>query len=951
MTRRFAQFLLIGILGTFTFLPLTTSGQAQVPDVATTEFKLENGLKVILRQDRSVPRVNVIVAYHVGSKNERPGRTGFAHFFEHMMFRGTRHVPNYDKPLQEAGSSSNAFTSEDVTVYFETVPSNFLERAIYLEADRLAWLPTALDQNKFDTEREVVKNERRQSYENVPYGLAEETILASLYPAGHPYRWSVIGSMSDLSKATLEDLKQFFAEFYHPANATVCLVGDFDTDHAKALIEKYFSSIQAGPKPKSITPPIVVAKKTNVELVDQVSVPRIYWVWPAVNENADDAPALEMLGLILSSGDASRLHERLVINDQSATSVRLGFNGSELDGFLQMTATVAPGRSVEELEKSVSEELEKLRSQGPDPRELERMKAQYELAAFSPLEDPQSLGFALAMGAAQYGDSKQFRKDIQRVLAVTPKQVHEAAQKYLVPDKLRVIVRPAKPGEEKTPAVTGVGPLATAQTEPTFEFRTPSESSVKWQLMPGPTSRPAYDPPVFTKRTLKNGTELWHSRRDTPLVHLQFEFQQGTLNDPAGLEGLATLTGLMMDKGTATKTNRELTEAFELLGSSPGISIGPDQSSISLTLLPRNLKPALTLITEIITQPRLAQEELDRQKSLMQASLKRGPDSPAYLAGRAFNKMLYGSQSRFGHPSDGFMHSIEKIRRENVLAFFQSLTRPEGTRAFVVGNMTTDEAAELIESVMTKWETAPSTQLNSEVKRPAELTSAQSGTVYLVDKPGAVQSVIRLGRRWKSRLDNSTYLPGQVGNYTLGGDFLSRLNQNLRERNGYSYGAGSGFGYIRGGDRWQVSTSVRADVTGDALREIFNELDGLTAKGTMPLTDQDLDLARDALIQSFPEGFGTPNGVLSAMQALAEYELDRSEWTSFMERVGSVSNQTTRSVMAELVDPTRLVVVIAGDRKTVEPQLIKAGFKTVVVIPVSELTDAVKSETKTGTPK
>lgn len=912
----------------------------QVPDVETTEFSLANGLKVILRQDKSVPRVNVIVAFHVGSKNESAGRTGFAHFFEHMMFRGTKHVPNYDKPLQEAGATSNAFTSEDMTVYFETVPSNFLERALYLEADRLAWLPTALDQSKFDTEREVVKNERRQSYENVPYGLAEETILANLYPAGHPYRWSVIGSMGDLSKSTLADLKQFFGEFYHPSNATLCLVGDFDPKQAEGLIRKYFTPIKPGPKPQKLAPPEVKPLAKKVVLLDQVAQPRLYWVWPAVNENASDAPALELLGQILSSGEASRLHERLVVKDQSATSVSLGLNGSEVDGFMQLTATVAPSHTIDELEAAITDELSKIRKDAPSQREIERMKAQYELSAFQPLEDPQSLGFALAMGSAQYDNSKHFRTEIQRVLAVTADQVHAVAQKYLLDQKLVLVVEPAKKGEEKTPAVTGVGPIGSRESAP-IQMREPAKSDVDWSIMPGPTDRQNFDPPTFEKRKLSNGLELWHSKRDTPLVHLEILIKGGTLDDPLGQEGLAQLSGRLLDKGTKQKTNRELTEAFELLGTTPQVAIGPDQSSVSMTLLPRSTKPALKLVSEVFREPRLESEEFDRQKRLMMASLQRGPDSPSYLAGRAYNKLLFGDKSRFGHPADGTVAALNQIKLADTAAFLQQLTDPAKGQIFIVGSMTIDEAVETVETALGDWKTLDIKRVEHP-KRPTENRSGQAGVVYLVDKPGAVQSVIRVGRRWKSRMDATTYLPGQMGNYTLGGDFLSRLNQNLRERNGYSYGAGSSFGYIPGGDRWSVGTSVRADVTGAALKEIFIELDGLAKNGVKPLTEQDLGLARDALIQNFPESFATPGSVLSAMQELAEYGLGRDEWTTYLDRVTKISDDSVKQVLSEIVDRNQQLIVIAGDRKSLEPQLQAAGFTKIVVVPLKEITDVVK---------
>jgi len=282
------------------------------PKLEIESYRLPNGLKVALHRDASVPRVVVCVAYHVGSKNERAGRTGFAHFFEHMMFRGTKNVPNYDIPLQETGAQSNAFTTEDMTIYFETVSSEYLERALYLEAERLAFLPSALDQAKFDTEREVVKNERRQDVDNVPYGLVEETLLARVFPKGHPYSWSVIGSMKDLNAASLDDLRSFFAEFYHPANATLCLAGDFDPTRAKDLIARYFGPLSAGPRPSSVHAQPVAARSAQAELADEVKLPRIHWSWPTVADDHPDSPALDMLATVLAGGETSRLHKTLV---------------------------------------------------------------------------------------------------------------------------------------------------------------------------------------------------------------------------------------------------------------------------------------------------------------------------------------------------------------------------------------------------------------------------------------------------------------------------------------------------------------------------------------------------------------------------------------------------------------------------------------------------------------
>ena len=306
------------------------------PKLEIESYKLPNGLKVALHRDASVPRVTVCVAYHVGSKNERAGRTGFAHFFEHMMFRGTKNVPNYDIPLQETGAQSNAFTSEDMTVYFETVSTEYLERALYLEAERLAFLPSALEQSKFDTEREVVKNERRQSVDNVPYGLVEETLLANVFPKGHPYSWSVIGSMKDLNAASLDDLKAFFAEFYHPANATLCLVGDFDPAAARRLIARYFGPLAAGVRPAKVKAKEAAVKSRHLELADQVNLPRIHWAWETVADDHPDAPALDLLAIVLAGGETSRLYKSLVRDLRLAKDVSADNDTKEIAGLFTL---------------------------------------------------------------------------------------------------------------------------------------------------------------------------------------------------------------------------------------------------------------------------------------------------------------------------------------------------------------------------------------------------------------------------------------------------------------------------------------------------------------------------------------------------------------------------------------------------------------------------------------
>ena len=565
--------------------------KSPIPDLPIESYVLPNGLKVVLHRDPSVPRVTVCVAYHVGSKNESAGRTGFAHFFEHMMFRGTKNVPNYDIPLQETGAQSNAFTSEDLTVYFETVPASFLDRALYLEAERLAYLPTALEQEKFATEREVVKNERRQSVDNVPYGLSEESILAKAFPKGHPYSWSVIGSMKDLDAATLNDLTRFFVEFYHPGNASLCLAGDFDPAQAKASIARYFGPIPAGPHVKPVvadTPPL----KRTITLAekDKVTLPRIYYAWPTVGEDDPDAPALDLLAAVLTDGESARFHKALVREARVANDVDASSDTKEVAGLFTVDATAADGKTLDELTAALDTALADLARNPPVANELTRALAKFETSTFGGLTSPLRRAVTLSTNFVKKGDPTYYRKDLARYYKVTPADLARVAKKYLTPDKVVLSIVPAKPGEPKG-APEQVGPLPGPVAEGAVTPRVPKDGP-DWSTLPGPAAAPEWHAPKYVRKTLSNGMELWVVPWKTlPIVQASLLIPVGTADDPAGKAGLATLTASLLDKGTRSKTDTELAEAFEELGVTISTGASVDTTSVGFSVLARNLKP------------------------------------------------------------------------------------------------------------------------------------------------------------------------------------------------------------------------------------------------------------------------------------------------------------------------------------------------------------------------
>lgn len=905
-------------------LALAQKAEPRAPELAIESYRLPNGLKVALHRDRSVPEVVVCVAYHVGSKNERAGRTGFAHFFEHMMFRGTKNVPNYDIPLQETGAQSNAFTSEDMTVYFETVSSEYLERALYLEAERLAFLPTALEKSKFDTEREVVKNERRQSVDNVPYGLVEETVLARVFPKGHPYSWSVIGSMKDLNSASLDDLKAFFAEFYHPANATLCLAGDFDPQQARALIDKYFTPLAAGPRPAAVTARPGKVPAASVELADEVQLLRIHWAWPTVGEDDPDSPALDLLATVLAGGETSRLYKRLVRDLRIAKDVSADNDSKEIGGFFTLEATAAEGKSTAEIEKVFHEEIARLQREAPSPEEVARVLARIETSFYSRLTRPIGRAITIATGFAQHDDPHHYRRSFARYFQVSPADLQRVAARHLGDSKVTLLVRPVKAGESKTEPAP-VGPDPDTARAATSRSRAPAPGP-DWSKLPGPAKSPAFQPPHYVRRKLSNGIDLWVATWKTlPLVQVSLRVPVGTGDDPQGKEGLANLMARLLDQGTKTRTATELAEAFEQLGAGVRIGAGRDETGVGVSVLARHLVPTLNLLAEMITSPRFDPKDFERERSLQLAGLLQGPDSVGWLARRALPIVMFGADHSYGKPAEGYPETVKGVSLEDVKAFHSRGIGPNGSTLIVTGAVDPDELVRTLEQTLGRWRGNNS----GAASRKATPHQPTQEVIHLVDKPGAVQSVINVGRHWVDRRD-PRYFATLVGNHLLGEDFLSRLNKNLREDHGYTYGAGSTFDFRRKGSIWRVSTSVRADATAPALQEILKELNALP--GARPITAEEIEKARSAVAKTYPEEFESPSGIAGALAEIAEFNLPDDYLETFLPNLAKVSPQAIQQAMTEVALPRERFLLIVGDRKAVEPQLSKAGFKEIKVI-------------------
>jgi zinc protease len=904
---------------------LTSSGftlpvhgnESDVPRLTIESYRLDNGLKVALSPDPTAPRTTISVTYHVGSKNERTGLTGFAHFFEHMMFRGTKNVPNFDRPLQQAGGSPNAFTTQDITLYFETVPRNYVERALFMEAERMAFLPSALDMAKFDTEREIVKNERRQRMENVPYGLAEETIASHLFPKGHPYSWSVIGSMADLNNADLGDLRRFFYEFYHPGNATLTVVGSFDLESVKQWIDDYFGIQLPGPDVSPIQAPDPPPVSRKVVQRDQVQFPRVYWTWPSIPETNNDAAALAILADLLSDGDGSRLRRALVIDETWATDVSASSDTREIAGLFSIDATVAPGKTPDNVEEVLAEQLEQLQKNPPTQEEVTRAIRKDQKRSLLQLTDTTGRAFAIGMGWAQYDDPHYYQTSYRDRANVTPQDVQRVAARYLTQDKLILHVLPVSQGEEESEAILA-GPLPSENVRPTFTPRDPRPGA-DWEKLPDPSTPVDFSSPGFETRKLSNGLNVWFAHwRTLPLVSAELVVPTGSSQDPSQKSGVEKLTARLWEKGTQDLSSTEFAETLDALGATLEVSSSSDTTELSFTVVKDSLPQALTLVGSMVAEPRFDPADFQREKELQLSELARGPDDPGWIAQRVLPRLLYGREHPYGFPVSGFSDTVKSLALDDVREFYAKRFVPPGSTLIIAGDVDVESILPHIERTWGNW-SGSAISIEHPIAEPARHASA----IYVVDKPGAVQSILSVGRLWRGRSD-PTYYPSLVGNRVLGGDFLSRINQNLRERNGFTYGAGATFRYRREGSEWVVATSVRANVTAAALKELMAEIEA--TRSDRPLSESEIDAARTAELNTFPAQFESPPLIASSLATLARHRLPKDYLQKVSQQVRSVDAQEAAEVIAQVCTPTELTTLVVGDRSQVVPQLEQAGF-------------------------
>jgi zinc protease len=882
--------------------PLGLSAQSPAPPAQTRieipyqRFVLPNGLTLIVHEDRKAPIVAVNVWYHVGSKNEKPGRTGFAHLFEHLMYNGTE---NYDKdffgPLEQAGATDmNGTTNEDRTNYFQNVPTNAVDLTLWMESDRMGHLTGAISQPKLDEQRGVVQNEKRQG-ENAPYGKVWDFLTPKLYPANHPYSWSVIGSMEDLDAAKLEDVKEWFQNYYGAANAVIVVAGDIDAQTAKQKVEKYFGDIPAGP-------PVArqqawVAKRTGSQrgiMQDRVPQARIYKVWNIPGWDTADGDYLNLVADVLSSGKTSRLYKRLVYDEEIATDVSASLDLREIGGLFVIEASARPGTNLSEVEKAVDEELARFLAGGPTPAEMRRVKTQYRAGFIRGVERIGGFGGksdVLAQGEIFTGRPDFYKVRLDRVQRATPAQLLGPAKRWLADGVYNLEVHPY-PAHETAKAGADRSKLPATGTPPDTRF------------------------PQLERATLSNGLKIVLAQRQSiPQVRFDLLLDAGFAADQAGIPGTASLAMAMLDEGTTRRTSLQISDQLAQLGANLGTGSKLDVSSVSLEALKENLDASLDIYGDVILNPTFPRTDFERLRKQRLAQIQQEKADPVGLALRVFPALLYGPQHAYANPwtGSGTEESTAKIKRDDLIRFHRAWFKPNHATLVVVGATTMAEIRPKLERLFATWKRG-----DVPAKNIATVSRQQRPVVYMIDRPGSLQSVIIAGHVAPPKA-NPQEVTIETMNGVLGGDFSSRVNMNLREDKHWSYGAYTFFRDARGQRPFVAYAPVQTDKTKEAVVELDKELRGIVKD--RPIEPAELSRSQAALTLTLPGSWETMSALSGSIGNIVTYGLDDRYYDTFADKVRAQTIQGVTAVAGEIVHPDQLVWVVVGDRSKIEPGL------------------------------
>ncbi len=884
----------------------------EIPKIEFEKYTLPNGLQVILHVDRKLPIVHVNQWYHVGSKNEKPGRTGFAHLFEHMMFQGSKNAAkDYFVYAEKAGANLqeggvNGTTNTDRTNYFATVPSGNLEELLWLESDRLATLTDGLTKEKLDNQRDVVKNERRQGLENTPYGRWFKLVTENLHPASHPYSWTVIGSHEDLTAASLDDVKDFFKQYYTPNNLSLVIAGDFDPAEAKRLVEKYFGGIPAGPpldRPTLWIP--TLDRERVVEATDRVPQDRTYMTWPTPPIFAPGDAELDLTSLILTDGLSSRLNKVLVYDKQLATAVGSFQNSIEISGWFTVIATARPGSSLADIEKIVTDEIARLAKTGPTAAELERSKTKQRYNFVTGLERIGGFGGKADL-LNQYniylGDPGKFDEDVARYQKVTAADIQRTVDRWLnTRNRLLVRFHPEKSGRASEVALDRAKEPALGE------------------------DRPFHAPEVKTAK-LANGMELYVvERRELPKVAVTLATRAGAVADPEGKAGTAHLATVNIDMGTKTRKALEIEDALGDLGTALAGQAARESSRVSFEVLKGNLAPAMAIFSDVVRNATFPESEFDREKKRHLDALSQQAKNAGAVAARVRSILAFGPDHPYGRPVQGLPSTVEGITRADLAKFHETYWKPGSSALIFVGDVTLAEATDLAQKNFGSWSggAAPAVAIP-----PAQ--PAPAGKLYLVDRQDAAQTVISPFLPAPPRKTDDYYALHLADAVWGGGGFGTRLNLNLREDKGYSYGVFSTLAQQQKGGLWYASGGVQTNKTKESLVEFDKELKALA--GTKPISDAEFEDAKVKRIRGYAQQFESLGRIAQQIGDLWALELPMDELQREVDETQKVTLEAARAAASRYAKPEVASVLLVGDRSKIEAGIRETNLGEIVLL-------------------
>lgn len=864
-----------------------------IPDIAYKKFVLKNGLTLLVHEDHKTPVVAINTWYHVGSKNEKPGKTGFAHLFEHLMFSGSDNFnQTYLNALQRIGATDlNGTTNPDRTNYFQNVPTSMLDYALFAESDRMGHLLGVLDQKKLDLQRGVVQNEKRQG-ENQPYGVTRQLLTENTWPVGHPYSWTTIGSMADLDAASMADVTDWFKTNYGPNNTTLVLSGDITPEAALQKVEQYYGDIPAGP-------PLAkhsewIAKRTGTHrstVQDRVPQARIYRVWNVPGAKSATEPLLDLGAYVLGEGKTSRLYKRLVYKEQLATSVATSNASSEIAGQFYMVLTARPGADSGKMERQADEELQALLKNGPTAAELEIAKTKI-LAQYTRIVERVG-GFGgksdlLASCQTYTGNPDCYKDYLKAVKAATPATVKQAMNAWLADGDFVLDVQPFPTNYATTAKFDRSKPPALGKAE-------------------------SLNLPAMQKATLSNGLKVVLAERHAaPVVNLSLIVDAGYSSDSHELPGVASLTLAMLDEGTQKRNAAKISEEIESLGAQISSNNNLDGSFVQLNALKATLPQALNVYADVVLHPAFEQKELDRLRKDQLAAIAREKTNPSAMALRVIPGLIYGKQHAYGLPlsGSGNEQSVLRITRDDLVKYHQSWFKPNNATLLVVGDTTLAEVVPQLEKAFGGWKAGDVPKKNI-----AQVAQPEKTSVYLMDKPGAQQSTIYAVQLAPPRNAPEAVQLGVVNNI-FGGNFGSRINMNLREDKHWSYGVRSSVLPARSQGLYLSTSPVQADKTKEALQELVREYGNIA--GAKPITEAELKEAQDNSTLSLPGSFETAGQLGGAYSTILQYQLPEDYYNTFTNKITAMTPADANALAKRVIEPGKLVWVVVGDVKKIE---------------------------------